>query len=181
MDNALLASLLLAMAYTNAGGHYYSSTGPIQLAQVVEPEWVTVPVWPKTAPFNFSSGPIWTAVQNAAQELVEPNWIVTEAWSHYSLEPLVVNCRSLYDKLLPLGEVYVFGWVIGAGEELDPRSGEVGQFFDFADGSPRTIRCWPTFEYVPTRGQYMRVRGWLEWPGRLATDEYIVLEFKELP
>ena len=171
MINALLASLLLGMTYTNAPGHYYSSTGPIQLAQVVEPEWLVAPMWPKTAPFNFSSGPIWTAIHNPAGEFVEPNWLTTEAWSHYSLEPLTVNCRSLYEGLLPQGEVYLFGRIVGgfAGTETEPC------WFDLSDGYKQTVRVYPIDPLKITDNVFVRVRMFVEVRGRGSADEIIIM------
>ena len=165
------------MTYVNlADRHFTSYTGEVRLAQVV------VPTDYLTSPHEFSSsGPCWVGVNNEYGELVYPSWITTSSWAKYDLQPYTVRVRDLYQIRLPLGQVYVFGWCIGAGEALDPQTGKMAEFFDLSDGWTRSLRCYPIYPFMPQKGQYMRVRGMCEWEGRLATDEYITLDWRDIP
>lgn len=144
----------------------------LTLLLVPTPQWLPTATWPTSAPFNFSSGPVWTAVQDGNAEYVPPSWLSTETYIGYDLEPLTVNCKALYEGLLPAGECHLFGRIVGgfySEDDVHP------SYFDVSDGYKKTVRIYPIAPLDITKGTFGRFRIFVEQKGRGDADEIVLM------
>ena len=102
----------------------------------------------------------------------------TRALATYSSKPLTVNCRALNEGLLPVGECYVFGWVVDVGGVEGSKDDPA--YFELSDGWWRGVCCYPSYRCRLELGQFVRARLMVDGKGRGTTDEVVILGFRSV-
>lgn len=123
------------------------------------------------APHTYVSAPVYVATLDANGAMIGVAAPV-RATLATDLTPLTVTCRDLYQPLLPLGECFLFGRVVGGYYNED---GIHPCWFDVGDGYVKTVRVYPIDFCDLRKGLYVRVRMLIEVAGRGSADEIIVM------
>jgi hypothetical protein len=125
---------------------------------------------------TWYGAPCWVPVATKSPngDICYPDWLPrAPVWTKvtFNLAPLTVNCRSLYEGLLPQGEVYLFGRIIGGFAGTDTEA----CWFDLYDGYKQTVRVYPIEPLKITDNVFVRVRMFVEAKGRGEADEIIIM------
>jgi hypothetical protein len=136
--------------------------GLVKAAHAEDQTWYGAPTW------------VPVATKSPSGDICYPDWMPrAPVWTKvtFNLEPLTVNCKALYEGLLPQGECYLFGRIIGgfAGTDTEPC------WFDLSDGYKLTVRVYPIEPLKITDNVFCRVRMFVEVKGRGDADEIIIM------